>query len=684
MTAGRRQVLPPSGKFISLHMILKTWTKESKGLFYLKAPQNELRISHYYLTESRIFFGNSSNMDILFGSEEHLNEVSRVFKKFKIHLDANSNENCWLTTLSDDLSSSKNLYTSIETEVLDSESRLEEGSIIRFGRQVIRVSKIYRNKGSHDNRKVTSIDNFVSLGQVPAQTNRTSQRLSPQSAPEVNTGEQPTCRICLEPETAENPFEKDMCMCSAHMPAHFECLVKWLQKKCEQITKGRVVYYDIERLKCDICKQSYQPIVKFNGRDHNLLDIKPLANQSAVILEVYNLTAKEVKGIYFIQIEDKVSSVISIGRTSKSDIRLNDASVSRNHAKFVWTQNEFHVMDLKSKFGTCRLVKAKFPLIHAEQKLFVIDKYMVSFHVMQTKKHCPCFKKGINFVTNPLNPPENMHNQPENLSQVEEQPEEEDEVHILERIIHLEPRAVGIQNRNDERQSLRPLGSNPDIPTEANGDMRPTRNVHLDQFNDRPTENLAYKPIDDSRKSMKNTRQNSPPHLISPVFHPPQTTLEQPNNPRRFNFSNAHFETHAMNQSNQTDYLMTNFDHSTQRREFVSGSDRFQNSTKNPSTSTEPPLISRIKPLNLPPENNVNKENANKNVMKLGWQQSNQRLSIFDPPPKSTINPSPVQALNLDLVRNNIREEESVEELVFSARTISNLAFDECDDYEFN
>ncbi len=664
---------------------MRTWTKESKGLFYLKAPPNELSISHYYLTESRVFAGNANTSAIHFVTEEHASEVGRIYKKFKIHLDPSSNQNSWLTSLSDDLSSSKNLYTAIESEVLDAESRLEEGQIIRFGRQVMRVSKIHRAKGNHVARKGPTSDQIGSLSQIPAQTNRTTQRFTTPNTPDIKTSEQLMCRICLEPETNDNLFEKDMCMCSEHMPAHFTCLVQWLQKKCEQSTKGQVVYYDVERLKCDICKQRYQPIVSFNGQDHNLLDVKPMSDKPAVVFEVYNSLAKEIKGLYFIQFDDKGTNAISIGRTSKSDIRLNDASVSRNHAKIVWHQNELHVIDIKSKFGTCRLVMDKFPLVNAEQKRFVIDKYMVSFHVMQTKKHCACFRKGINFITNPSNPPAHSEEPPVNLSQAQEQPEEEEERHILDPLVHLEPRLNMNEQRIGERRSLR-LESNPNLITGANEDQRPTHTVNVDFQQDRSADNLQNRLVDNSRKSVKNTHQNSPSQPKPVIPNRNYVNADMFNHPQRSNFSHANFETNAMTQTNQTDYLMTNFNNPTQKREFASGSDRFQESHKNPNTSIDPPMISRIKPLSLFPDNNIDKENADHNVLRLNWQQhSNPRPNTFDSAPKINMNSSPVGLLGIEARRNVIQEEDdSVEELVFSGKTISNLAFEECDDYEFN
>jgi hypothetical protein len=48
---------------------------------------------------------------------------------------------------------------------------------------------------------------------------------------------------------------------------------------------------------------------------------------------------------------------ITIGRGSGNDIRMNDISVSRNHAEFKLTSHGMFIEDKSSKFGTLILVR---------------------------------------------------------------------------------------------------------------------------------------------------------------------------------------------------------------------------------------------------------------------------------------------------------------------------------------
>jgi len=55
--------------------------------------------------------------------------------------------------------------------------------------------------------------------------------------------------------------------------------------------------------------------------------------------------------------------VITIGRGSSSDIRMNDISVSRQHACLRLTSQGVFIEDNTSKFGTLVLVKEPFPIL---------------------------------------------------------------------------------------------------------------------------------------------------------------------------------------------------------------------------------------------------------------------------------------------------------------------------------
>jgi len=374
-------------------MTLTTWTKESKGLFNLNAPQNELITAHFYLTESRIFLGNPRDGRHYFVNKYADNEFSKDLRKFKFVLGNVNHEDNFLSIVNTDLNASTRIWTAIQSQEMNETTKIEEGDFLRFGRQVVRVSKIFGIKrgtlGRSANPNSSRADPVQQVRrQAEAIANNSANR-SGQS--NMRMSDVPCCRICLEPESTSRPFDKDMCLCSVRMPAHFDCLVQWLNKKCEVVTQGRFSYYDLERLKCDICKQVYSPQVRFEGKDVTIVDIKPPANKTGMMLELYKHSTGKITGVYVIEFDDKASTV-TIGRTSES----------RNHSKLVMANGEFHAIDLGSKFGTCRVMPENYPLVKAEGRVFLIDKFRLTFHVLRTRKHCECFKKGYPFSTNPL------------------------------------------------------------------------------------------------------------------------------------------------------------------------------------------------------------------------------------------------------------------------------------------
>ncbi len=73
-----------------------------------------------------------------------------------------------------------------------------------------------------------------------------------------------------------------------------------------------------------------------------------------------------IKSIHVIQLNDEE---LTIGRGHESDVRINDISVSRNHAKLKYNKEDGTILlrDLKSKFGTLILIKK--PLLIKEKKI---------------------------------------------------------------------------------------------------------------------------------------------------------------------------------------------------------------------------------------------------------------------------------------------------------------------------
>ena len=73
-----------------------------------------------------------------------------------------------------------------------------------------------------------------------------------------------------------------------------------------------------------------------------------------------------IKSIHVIQLGN---DELIIGRGHESDVRINDISVSRNHAKLKYNPEDGTILlrDLKSKFGTLILIKN--PLLIKEKRI---------------------------------------------------------------------------------------------------------------------------------------------------------------------------------------------------------------------------------------------------------------------------------------------------------------------------
>lgn len=73
--------------------------------------------------------------------------------------------------------------------------------------------------------------------------------------------------------------------------------------------------------------------------------------------------------------------VFKLGRGHESDLRINDISVSRCHAKIKLENGRFLLEDNNSKFGTLVLVKQRTPLLPTYNKAVQVGRTVINFSV---------------------------------------------------------------------------------------------------------------------------------------------------------------------------------------------------------------------------------------------------------------------------------------------------------------
>jgi len=182
------------------------------------------------------------------------------------------------------------------------------------------------------------------------------------------------CKICYsEDNDKENNPLVHLCNCNGGLRfSHFECIKKWMETKLvtKENEKKTVKSYNIKSFNCEICKTPYPFKFKLKGieKPFELIDLQKPVGFDYIVLESLNQMKENcnIKSIHVIQL---TGEELTIGRGHESDVRINDISVSRSHAKLKYNTSEGTLLlrDLKSKFGTLILIKK--PLKIKEKKI---------------------------------------------------------------------------------------------------------------------------------------------------------------------------------------------------------------------------------------------------------------------------------------------------------------------------
>jgi hypothetical protein len=182
------------------------------------------------------------------------------------------------------------------------------------------------------------------------------------------------CKICYSDENdKENNPLVHLCNCNGGLRfSHYLCIKKWMETKLvmKENEKKTVKSYNIKSFNCEICKTPYPFKFKLNGieKPFELIDLEKPTNSDYIILESLNQMKENcnIKSIHVIQL---TGEELTVGRGHESDVRINDISVSRSHAKLKYNISDGTLLlrDLKSKFGTLILIKK--PLKIKEKKI---------------------------------------------------------------------------------------------------------------------------------------------------------------------------------------------------------------------------------------------------------------------------------------------------------------------------
>ena len=386
------------GEKICAKFICKTWDKDINGLFdyYSKETSNfkstiydgiELKRQGQEVKEGILIDEKEENTETLFN-------MKRQEEKFII-------ENNIETNMEQNEENINKINNKIYYVVHQKNKRyyLLKNDIIKLGRikYLITEESIY----SGDIKYELSFPDLDSTSNINRQNLNIGnpfnlvKEVKCLSDEENNSEEKILCKMCYteDIDPVNNPMVH-LCNCKGCLNyAHFNCIKLWMKTKLiiKENEKKTVTNYYIPQFNCEICKVPFP--FKFRLKEnknkvYELIDIER-PNCNYIILESLNQKKDNNENHKFIHVIKLINEEdITIGRANNADIKINDISVSRLHAKlnFNFDQKSLEIIDLKSKFGTLVLIKDKIELKSGECLIAQVGRTLFGTNIIKKEE----------------------------------------------------------------------------------------------------------------------------------------------------------------------------------------------------------------------------------------------------------------------------------------------------------
>ena len=385
----------PNENFV-LSLSTKTWVRDSHGLFDYESYQtknlNAILAESIYITRKKHDIRAINNINLLKEREEEFlfnvrNDNKDEYKlenKVPIRVqptEQNINElsnKIWYILKNDPNKSNNSQQTITNT---NDDYYLCKNDIIKLGRVKYSLNEINIPSRQNNIERTKPIDD-IKLYDIDGLNKDTEpvfdfifQAKDSNDFKDIPDDER-MCKICDSDENdRENNPLVHLCNCNGGLRfSHFDCIKRWMETKLviKENEKKTVKSYSIRSFNCEICKTPYPFRFKLEGieKPFELIDLQRPIDCDYIVLESLNQMKENcnIKSFHVIQL---TGDELIIGRGHDSDIRINDISVSRSHAKLKYNIEDGTLLlrDLKSKFGTLILIKR--PLLIKEKNIHI-------------------------------------------------------------------------------------------------------------------------------------------------------------------------------------------------------------------------------------------------------------------------------------------------------------------------
>lgn len=152
------------------------------------------------------------------------------------------------------------------------------------------------------------------------------------------------CRFCwMSNASPDNPLIR-CCRCNGSVGCiHLQCLKSWLDVKRQSKNSQNFSSFYWKSFECEICRKAYPLMIKAGPSKFKLVEYEKQTGDY-MVLESLNQEKNTSRIIHIIR-PTPAKEVFKLGRGHESDLRINDISVSRCHAKIKLENGKFMLED---------------------------------------------------------------------------------------------------------------------------------------------------------------------------------------------------------------------------------------------------------------------------------------------------------------------------------------------------
>lgn len=321
----------------------RTWARDSHGLFDFEEPEESLHVRDFAALEPGTCIRQGTAIRMLPESADvprHAERLVRLERRgggaFVVRRGSKSGglkSGPWL----------------VVKDLANASYPLSEGDVLRVGRSMFRVRQLVTDEHPSGQARLNLDEDggTCHVDEAAAQEGELAQAV---------------CRICLMegPGDDGDPLIRP-CACKGSIEhVHLGCLRHWIDGRIKWLSKGSYFYTPMS---CELCKAPYPASLKYSEQQEQvpLVEAPQTAAPFIVLESMMRDTQQHVhRGLHVVSLAERKSVVL--GRGHKSDVRISDVSISRQHATICFQEGRFMLADQNSKHGTLIAMQEPFEL----------------------------------------------------------------------------------------------------------------------------------------------------------------------------------------------------------------------------------------------------------------------------------------------------------------------------------